>query len=172
MLKIRLTKLSNERHRIEFVRAGGRADAAELETRSCLLHDLVHFAVESEADLKRSFYGQIAAGRLYAEMAAEPPRGGEAMLTERIVVMLTKCAKDEATPEQFVAAMHDRTNVPLEPTPEWVSLDFARRALERLRQVRGAWKATPFGQTLELTFPQTRAGTQQADQTRGRLINK
>jgi len=143
MLKIRLTRLSNDRHRIEFVRADGTRDAAELETHSTLLHDLVHFAVESEAGLKHSFYGPVAAGRSYAEMSGAPPESSEAMTTERVVVMLTKCAKGEWTAQDFVAAMSD---VP------WITPDFADRALERLRLARGRWKATPFGQTMELTF--------------------
>jgi hypothetical protein len=40
-----------------------------------------------------------------------------------------------------------------EPMPPWLTQDFAERVLERLRRVQGRWKATPFGQTMELTFP-------------------
>jgi hypothetical protein len=147
MLTIRLTKLTNDRHRIEFVRADGTRDAAELETHSCLLHDLVHYAVESEPKRKHSFYGPIAAGQ-YADMTGAP-EAGEAMETERIVVMMTKCAKGDWTAEQFVEALTKPANG--EPIA-WIALDFATRSLERLRHTLGQWKATPFRQTMELHF--------------------
>ena len=52
---IRLTRLTNERHRLEVVRDDGTREARELETRSALPHDLVHYAVETEAGLGASF---------------------------------------------------------------------------------------------------------------------
>ena len=70
---IRLTRLTNDRHRLEFVRDDGTREARELQTRSALLHVLVHYAVETEAGLEASFYGQIAAGKTYESLMAEPP---------------------------------------------------------------------------------------------------
>ena len=93
MLTIRLTKLTSERHRIEFVRRDGSRDATELHTRSFLRHDLAHYAIESEAKLRHSFLGLIAAGKAYAEILDE--QNPEAAATERIVLMLTKCVKEE-----------------------------------------------------------------------------
>jgi hypothetical protein len=150
---IRLTKLTNDRHRIEFVRKDGTRDAAELETRNFLLHDLIHFAVESEANLKSSFYGAIAAGRTYARMSEDAPLEGEILMTERIVGAMTGCAKGQATTADFVAGMKNLLDAHGEPMPPWLTQDFAERVLERLRRVQGRWKATPFGQTMELTFP-------------------
>ena len=57
MLTICFTRTSNQRHRLDIVREGGACESRELETRSTLVHDLVHFAVETEARLTRSFYG-------------------------------------------------------------------------------------------------------------------
>jgi len=76
---IRLTRLTNERHRLEFVRDDGTSEARELETRSALLHDLVHYAVETEAGLEASFYGQLAGGKTYEALTAEPSDDPEAM---------------------------------------------------------------------------------------------
>lgn len=147
MLKIRLTKLTHERHRMEFVRANGVSDGAELHTRSFLLHDLVHFGVESEAKLRRSFYGSIADGRLYSEICADPPRNPEAVLTERVVAMLQKCAKGDWKSYEFIVALREQHR-----DADWLSRDFAKRALERVRRAQGQWKATPFRRTMELTF--------------------
>ena len=55
---VRFTRLTNERHRFEIVRDDNVSEARELETRSTLLHDLSHYAVEVEAGLTSSaLYG-------------------------------------------------------------------------------------------------------------------
>ncbi|HEX5051990.1 MAG TPA: hypothetical protein VFZ65_09475, partial [Planctomycetota bacterium] len=67
-LLVRLTRTSPTHHRMEIVRDDGTREQHELETRSCLLHDLVHFAVETEAALGNSFYGRLAHGVAYAAL--------------------------------------------------------------------------------------------------------
>jgi hypothetical protein len=51
-LKLRFTRVSPTRHRLEYRREDGTGEAIAMETKSLLVHDLVHFAVESEAGLK------------------------------------------------------------------------------------------------------------------------
>ena len=70
-MQIRLTRLTNDRHRFEVVRDDGTRDARELETRSALLHDLVHYAVETEDGLKASFYGLLGSGKTYEALVSE-----------------------------------------------------------------------------------------------------
>lgn len=84
------------------IRTDGTHDQHEFETRSLMTHDLVHFAVESEAKARGGFYGTLAEGGL--------------------------------------------------APPDWLTGDFMRCVLERLRQLQGQWRATPFGQTMELRF--------------------
>src|SRR5262245_30191727 len=140
MLTIRLTKLTSVRHRMEFVRCDGSRDDAELYTRAFLRHDLAHFAVETEAKLRNSFFGLIAAGNSYCEIASKPANP-EAAQTERIVAMLTTCARQERPAYEFVQA----TRHPVYGKPiEWLTRDFAKRALERFRCAYGEWKAMPF----------------------------
>ncbi len=55
VLTLRFTKLSDERHRFEYRRPDGTGEAIEMETRSLLRHDLLHFALEREAGLRGSF---------------------------------------------------------------------------------------------------------------------
>jgi hypothetical protein len=40
-----------------------------------------------------------------------------------------------------------------EEFPPWLTRDLMARMFERLRGVQGQWRATPFHETLELTFP-------------------
>jgi hypothetical protein len=61
VLRIAFHKISGQRHALEIVRAGGRRERVECETRSYLTHDLLHYAVEAEACLQDGFWGRLAA---------------------------------------------------------------------------------------------------------------
>jgi hypothetical protein len=86
-LVLRFTRVSPDRHRFEYRRADGTGEAIEMETRSLLAHDLVHYAVESEAGLKGSFYGILGRIGGYEELsiAGGAALGGEIAITERVV---------------------------------------------------------------------------------------
>lgn len=156
---IRFTRLTNERHRLEFVRDDGTCEARELETRSTLLHDFVHYAVETEADLKASFYGRLARGETYEALTAVPPADAEAMQTELVVVRIQGIAKNDAwsriDPESFAESIAAGSRSLGYQPPAWLSGDLVVRVRERLRRVLGEWRALPFHQTLVLEFPAT-----------------
>jgi hypothetical protein len=154
---IRLTRLTNERHRFEFVRDDGTRETHELETRSALLHDLVHYAVETEAGLNASFYGRLASGATYEALMTEPPTGPEAMQTEVVVVRIQGVAKRDTwsnlDPERFAEEIAAGFRAVGHEAPDWLTGDLVTRVLERLRRVQGQWRATPFHQALVLEFP-------------------
>ena len=154
---IRLTRLTNERHRLELVRDDGSREAHELETRSALLHDLVHYAVEIEAGLKASFYGLLASGKTYESLTVEPSGDPETMQTEAVVGRLQGMAKNdtwadvdpETLAQSIIAGFR---SLGYEP-PTWVTGALIVRIRERFRRVQGRWRATSFHQTLVLEFP-------------------
>lgn len=158
-MQIRLTRLTNERHRLEVVRDDGTREAHELETRSALLHDLVHYAVETEAQLGASFYGRLASGTTYAGLMTEPPTGPEAMQTEQIVARIQTIAKNDTwasvDPEGLAASIAGGSRMLGQEPPAWLTAELIVRVRERLRRVQGQWRATPFHQTLVLEFPAT-----------------
>jgi hypothetical protein len=96
MLTVRLTRLSNSRHRMAIIRADGSSETHELETRSTLRHDLVHFAFETEAGLTESFFGLLAKGATLEALAGKGMEsfapGVEIGMTERIVGPLSGVA--------------------------------------------------------------------------------
>lgn len=57
MLKIALKKVSPIHHAFTLLFDGGGKETVQLETKTYFYHDLLHFAVESEAKLTDSFYG-------------------------------------------------------------------------------------------------------------------
>jgi hypothetical protein len=148
MLIIRLTRLTNAQHRFEYIRDDGSGESAELDTRSFLLHDLIHFAVESEARLEESFYGLLAKGLSFADLreASSFSTREELATTERVVGMMTGIAKGKAE----VSELLRRSDAQI---PSWFDEAFVVRAAERLRRLRGEWNALPFGKTMTLRFP-------------------
>jgi len=149
VLRLRFTRISNDLHRFEAIRPDGGVEMRELETRSFLPHDLVHYALESEAGPKNSFYGQLARGAGYEDMAGQ----GEGVRTEMVVGALQGAIARQVDPDAFVAGLKDVWANIGRPPPEWLTPDVVTRTLERLRQIQGRWRATPFGQTMELEFP-------------------
>ena len=154
---IRFTRLSNDRHRFEIVRDDGTRESHELETRSTLLHDLAHYAVETEAGLKESFFGRLAQGVTYSELTTMQPTTAEAMQTEIVVVRVQNTyRRGDETPgttpgeetQRLAAGFRSTESEP----PAWLTEDFVARVRDRLRQVQGQWRATSFHQTLELEF--------------------
>lgn len=153
-LTLRFTRIAPDRHRFEYVRPDGSGEVVEMETHSMLTHDLVHFAVESEAGLQGSFYGLLAKFGDYQALAANVGGlGGEAMMTEMIVGPLQGALKGDLDADSFVEQVNEyREDMGVDRIP-WLSADFVRAAEKRFRALEGQWKATAFGQTMELKFP-------------------
>jgi len=155
-LTLRFTRLSPTHHQFEYRRRDGSGEAIEMETRSLLLHDLVHYAVESEAGLRGSFYGLLGKIGGYQELTVNVigALGGEVAITERVVGALQGALRgDDFDGEAFASAMAGYLELHDERPPRWLTPEFVKRVQERLRQLNGRWKATPFGETMELEFP-------------------
>jgi hypothetical protein len=133
-LVVRFTRLSNTHHRLDVLRADGTRESREFETRSCLFHDLVHFAVETEAGLANSFYGRLARGVAYADLAHVDDRAGtadELVLTERVVGPLQGACRAGIEPRAFVVALMDHLVGLGEPPPSWLSAELVARRRAR-----------------------------------------
>jgi hypothetical protein len=153
MITLRFTRLSPTHHRLEILRPGGVSESAELETKSFLFHDFLHFAVETEARLATSFFGNLAAGKSYAALGAkDAPLAGELLTTERIVGPLTSLVQGRTDPASFRAGVANMYEALDEPVPSFVTEAFVAAVTERYRALAGQWKATPFGQAMELKF--------------------
>ncbi|HWF77619.1 MAG TPA: hypothetical protein VN694_10640 [Caulobacteraceae bacterium] len=155
LLTLRFTRLSPDRHRFEYRRADGTGEAIEMETGSLLTHDLVHYAVESEAQLKGSFYGILARIGGYQELTVNggAALGGEIAITERVVGALQGAlAQDDLDEITFQAQVAEYLELFDERAPRWFTPAFVASVRAQMRQLNGRWKATPFGETMELEF--------------------
>lgn len=155
-LEVSFTRVSPTHHRFAYRRPDGSGEAVEMETSGLLQHDLLHFAVEAEAGLRGSFYGILAKVGGYEELrvAGGMALGGEIAITERVVGALTGAlAQPELDDEAFVAQVREFLDVYDERPPRWLTPAFVVAVRERMRQLEGRWKATPFGETMSLSFP-------------------
>lgn len=155
-LVVRLTRISPTHHTFAYTRTDGTGESLELETKSFLFHDLLHFAVESEAALQHSFYGNLANSSSYATLAElNGDAEGEIGMTERVVGGLTGYLKGTADDETFIALMKNMLDATGETLPTWLTPTFLTRIKERMRRLQGEWNSTPFGETMQLQFDLT-----------------
>ena len=155
-MRIVFRKISDERHTLEIVRDDGRREQVECETRSYLLHDLLHLAVETEAHLTGGFWGNLAKGRTLADMndragkalAAEAP---EMAVIERLVGSLSGAVKGRSAVE-MVEALTVHATALGSTNPSWLTVELVVAVQERMRRLMGRWKATPFGGTMDVDF--------------------
>jgi hypothetical protein len=162
-MRIALHKLSNDRHALELIRGSGERERVECETRSFLLHDLLHYAVESEARLTGGFWGELAAGKTLAQMNereadALAPRGvatrsmsEELAAIEQVVGVLSGLTKGRS-PAELVSGMQRFCENLGTTLPAWVTLELVEAVQERMRRLVGHWKATPYGGSMELPW--------------------
>jgi hypothetical protein len=154
-LALRFTRLTPDRHRFEYRRADGTGETIEVESDGVLAHDLLHYAVESEAGLKGSFYGILAKIGGYEELsvAGGAALGGEIAITEVVVGALRdSLAEDVFDPDDLVARIADDLALFDHRPPRWLTAIFAMAARTRARELLRRWEATPFGAALELSF--------------------
>jgi len=155
-MRIVFRKISDERHTLAIVREDGQREEVDCETRSLLVHDLLHLAVESEAKVTSGFWGNLAKGRTLADMndrtgkamAAEAPEMG---VIERLVGSLSGAVKGR-TAAEMVAALHRHASALGSTNPTWLTEEMVTLVQERMRKLMGHWKATPFGGSMELEW--------------------
>ena len=154
-MRVSFVKLSDEQHALEVVRADGRRERVVCETRSTLLHDFLHFAVESEGELKGGFWGRLAQGTTLAEMNDRKrpagPESAELAAIERLVGALHGATKGRSA-EELVFGMRRFATSLGASLPDWLTESFVARVKERLRQLRGRWNATPYGASMDLDW--------------------
>jgi hypothetical protein len=155
-MRIEIRKITDDRHALRIVRVSGVAEEVTCETRSTLVHDFLHFAVESAAGLDDGFWGNLARGKTLADMndrtGASIAREGPALMAiERVVGALSSAAKGR--PARDVVDGINRYFAAMElQVPAWLTEEFVGDVQQRLRRILGAWNATPYGGSMTLEW--------------------
>jgi hypothetical protein len=157
LVRILFHKISDERHVLELVRDDGGREQVECETRSYLQHDLLHYAAEAEAKLDDGFWGNLARGKTLADMndrtgESMGAMGGRMPAIEQAVGVLSGSVKG-VTAEALVAGFRDYAATADTSVPDWFTVEFVSAVKERMRRLLGRWKATRYGDSMELSWP-------------------
>ena len=157
-MQILLTKISDQRHALEIVRTDGSRETVELVTREALFHDLLHHAVESSLPTPRGFWSALANGKTFADL--NDRTGASTMENEYLPYMV----------EGIVGVMSGVVEMPVDRAyeklcwyretqgqelPDWCTKGFVAEVSERMRRLLGQWKATPYGESMEIVWVET-----------------
>lgn len=148
-MEIRFTKLTNEKHHFAITRDDQSTEEATLETRSFLLHDWCHFAVEAEANIRDGLFGLLASGITLEQLSntsMEQPLSPGLALAETLSGPLQSLWRGRMSDEQYIAMLRTLS-------PEHGTHEFLQRVRERLRRIEGHWKALRFRETMRLQWP-------------------
>ena len=130
----------------------------DVHARFFPLHDLTHYAVETELGFRHGFYGLIAEGWDIAETTGKTARGAlpnEALEAEYLVSAFSgeRASGDASIAVEFneLAANFASANEMTRPR-ELTDQDLAR-VRSRIDQLFLQWRTLPAGETLALVFP-------------------
>jgi hypothetical protein len=160
-LKIQFNKRVDGRVVLKCVRADDSATWQRQDDQHAVffpLHDLTHYAVETELGFRRGFFGLIAEGWEIAETTGKTARGplpNEALEVEYLVSAFSaeRAGGAAATAEEFnqlAATFADGKGM---PRPRELSEEDLARVRSRFDELAIRWRSIPPGKTIELEFP-------------------
>jgi len=159
-LRICLTKHADGGAVLRCIREDGSATWQRQHGRTAAffpLHDLTHFAIETELGLRRAFYGLIAAGWDIEETTGKSPRGAvppEALAVERLVGAFD--LERAGSVAWDVSELNEHCCGPAVESGQRLPRPLDENDLARIRsrigELLARWATLPTGDTLELSF--------------------
>ncbi len=143
---IRFTKLSDDEHRVQVLRGNGSEEQATLNSRSFLRHDFAHLVTEESVGLRNGFWGQIAKG---ATLNGEGLGGPGIQLAEALAAPIQTLMRLDAPLEKYQRTLEHLL-------PDRACVELAAQVKERVRQLEGHWRATAYGETMEIEWQEDR----------------
>ena len=121
------------------------------------LHDLTHYAVETELGFRRGFYGLIAEGWEIAETTGKTARGplpNETLEVEYLVSAFSaeRAGGTASTAEEFNDLAGNFARGKGMPAPRRLTDEELDRVRARFNELAFQWRALPAGSAMELRF--------------------
>lgn len=159
-LRIHLTKHADGSAVLKCIRADGSETWQRQGGRNAAffpLHDLTHFAVESELGIRHAFYGLIAEGWEIDDTTGKGARGAlpaEALAVERLVGALDLERAGSLTWTAQALDEHANGDSPSSrrALPRPITDDDLARIRSRLHTLLRQWATLPPGRSLELAL--------------------
>ena len=144
-MKIVLIKKTSYQFEYNITRANKKAELITLDTKTYLLHDICHYAVEKILNYPNGFWGMLAQGYSFNELFGKSnPMISGLRFIEKIV-----------GPVQSVYSGH----IPIEDFNQYIShLNFTinendlTSCLAEIKTILNAWEQLPIGEKLTLEF--------------------
>ena len=160
-LKIEFTKLTDGDVILKCTRLDDSVTWQRIEDKHAAffpLHDLTHYAVETELGFRRGFYGLIAEGWDIADTTGNTGRGPlpeETLAVEYLVSAFSaeRIGAAVATAAEFNELAATYANARGMGPPRLLTDDELGRVRARFAKLAIQWRAMPRGETLELSFP-------------------
>ena len=158
---IEFTKRADGRTVLRCVRADGSVTWQRNDDENARffpLHDLTHYAVETELRFARGFFGLIAEGWNIDETTGKTARGAlpnEALEVEYIVSAFSaeRAGGVSTTAGEFNQLAATFASAKGMPSPRQLSEEDLARVRSRLDTLANRWRALPPDSIMELTFP-------------------
>ena len=159
-MKIQFTKRKDGGALLRCVRDDGSATWQRQDDQRAAffpLHDLTHYAVETELGFAHGFYGLIAAGWEIADTTGKGARGllpAEAIEVEYLVAAFSaeRAGGSAATAAEFNELATTFANAKGMPPPRRLTDQDLAKVRTRFDELAMKWRALSPGATLELAF--------------------
>ena len=160
-MRIEITRRGDDRTTVRCTRADGTVTWQVQDRHAAFfaLHDLTHYAVETELGFRRGFFGLVAAGWEIDDTTGKGKRGPlppEALIVEQLVGALDR-ERTSPTPwpaaafRELIAAAASRAG---SPAPELTEEGLAR-VRARVTELSARWMALSPSESLVLTFDES-----------------
>lgn len=158
---IEFTKRADGRTVLRCVRADGSVTWQRNDDQNARffpLHDLTHYAVETELGFSRAFYGLIAEGWDIEDTTGKTARGplpNEALEAEYIVSAFSaeRAGGAVATAGEFNELAATFASAKGMPQPQPLTDEDLAKVRSRFDELAVKWRSLPTGATLEFVFP-------------------
>jgi hypothetical protein len=159
-LKIELMKRADGGVVLKCIRADGSTTWQRVEDKHTAffpLHDLTHYAVETELGFRRGFYGLVAEGWEITETTGKTARGSVPSETLEVEYLVSAFSAERAAGAVASAAEFNQLATTyangrgMRP-PRQLSDDDLARVRARFDELAMRWRALPAGRMLELSF--------------------
>ncbi|XDD49166.1 hypothetical protein AB3N59_12115 [Leptospira sp. WS92.C1] len=147
-MKLHWIKVNNSSHILRIIRDSSSTEEIILETKSYLIHDLMHYCVESVGNFQNAFWGSLEKGKTLADLAdrQNPPSDPELQIVESIVGPMQSLWK-KSIDEKIVFERLQEISILSDPSL------LIQTIHSKMDAVWGKWRSTKFGETMELIWP-------------------